>query len=75
MTHFSPREQALGTHAYEASQEGGGCAPAAGTGAGQAGVSEGELSADYQLLCQIGNCLQLDTVRVLDVARMRRVGC
>lgn len=38
---------------------------ALGGGASNTGGQNGEegLSADHQLLCQIGNCLQLDAVR------------
>lgn len=59
---FSSTDQALGTRAYEASQDNPGTALIAGSGTGAGGVDEDELSADYQLLCQIGNCLQLDSV-------------
>lgn len=64
--------QALGTHAYEASQDNPGAALIAGGGAGAPGLDEEGLSADHQLLCQIGNCLQLDAVSVQVVIPMDR---
>lgn len=59
--------QALGTRAYEASRidHSNGVPPLAlGGGATNTGGHHGDegLSADHQLLCQIGNCLQLDAV-------------
>lgn len=57
---------ALGTRAYEASriESQSTAAPISGAGAlaSAGGLGEEGLSADHQLLCQIGNCLQLDTV-------------
>lgn len=64
--------QALGTRAYETSREeqqstaGARTIAGGGGGAVGAGLGEEELSADHQLLCQIGNCLQLDAVHKYD---------
>ena len=59
--------QALGTRAYESSriESQSTAAPISGAGGLTSAGGSGEegLSADHQLLCQIGNCLQLDTVR------------
>lgn len=59
--------QALGTRAYESSRTDNQSTGAPISGAGgltiAGGAGEEGLSADHQLLCQIGNCLQLDTVR------------
>lgn len=55
--------QALATRAYEASQDAPGAVVATTVGGTTAGThSQGTLSADHELLCQIGNCLQLDEV-------------
>ncbi|CAM9159942.1 unnamed protein product [Pylaiella littoralis] len=57
---------ALGTRAYEASRvdHSNGALLARGGGTTTTGGHHGEegFSADHQLLCQIGNCLQLDAV-------------
>lgn len=59
------QSQALGTRAYEASRmdQSNGAPLALGGGATKTGGhGEEGLSPDHQLLCQIGNCLQLDAV-------------
>lgn len=61
----APKPQALGTRAYEASrmdQANGAPLAQGGGSANTGGHGEEDLSADHQLLCQIGNCLQLDAV-------------
>lgn len=67
LAHVLLTNQALGTRAYEASriESQSTAAPISGAGAlaSAGGLGEEGLSADHQLLCQIGNCLQLDTVR------------
>ena len=64
----SPLSQALATRAYEASRmdHSNGLAVGGGT-ANTGGHGEEGLSADHQLLCQIGNCLQLDAVNTITV--------
>lgn len=47
---------------------------AAGGGA-NTGPGEEGLSADHQLLCQIGNCLQLDAVSTISVRRQGFAPC
>lgn len=63
------QNQALGTRAYEASRLEDQTASAAlavvGGGVNAVPLGDGGLSADHQLLCQIGNCLQLDAVSIL----------
>ncbi|CAM9387937.1 unnamed protein product, partial [Ectocarpus sp. 13 AM-2016] len=61
---------ALGTRAYEASRmDHSNGAPLALSGGATTTGGHGEegLSADHQLLCQIGNCLQLETVILPDL--------
>lgn len=74
--------QALGTRAYEESRgekqqqpAGAPISGAVGLTTTAGGPGEEGLSADHQLLCQIGNCLQLDTVRsMMNIALHRFSG-
>lgn len=68
---YAAKRQALGTRAYEASRMDHTNAnamptPLGGGGNNAGGNGEEGLSADHQLLCQIGNCLQLEAVSAMN---------
>lgn len=71
--------QALGTRAYEASRTEAAAVSVTGVGANSGAHAEERLSADHQLLCQIGNCLQLNAVsqlsRTVDMPAIPLVLC